>query len=129
MKRILSALLAAMLLFGGCGAQPVEKGKPVMNITMTEDENGISKMVRNGSEQQFYQVSPGKTGEIYVTVRTESGKLALKIYQDESDPVYRGNDLGTVDFQVVLNTEGEYTIRVDAEDFVGEYSFRYEEKA
>lgn len=128
MKKILAALLTAILLFGGCGARPADKGEPVMHITMTEDAGGGSQMVRNGSEQRFYQVSPGKTGVIFVSVRTESGKLDLQIYQDESDPEYRGNDLGTADFQVILDKEGEYTVRVKAEDFVGEYEFRYEEK-
>lgn len=128
MKRMLSALLAAILLFGGCGAQPVENDNPVMQVAIVENADGGSKAVRNGSEQRFYQVPSGKTGEIHVTIHTESGKLDLQIYQDESDPVYRGSDLGSADFRVILDKEGEYTVRVDAEDFVGEYSFDYEEK-
>ena len=128
MKKILAALLTAILLFGGCGARPADKGEPVMHITMTEDAGGGSQMVRNGSEQRFYQVPSGKTGEIHVTIHTESGKLDLQIYQDESDPVYRGSDLGSADFRVILDKEGEYTVRVEAEDFVGEYEFRFEEK-
>ncbi|MGN1095443.1 MAG: hypothetical protein ACI4QR_03545, partial [Eubacteriales bacterium] len=115
------ALCMASLMMSGC----IFSGKtdsPYMNI---EFKNG--QMVYNGNEQYFYQVKEGEVGELEIAVERTSGKLDIIVSCDDIPEhyFYRGTDIPTSSFKVVLPEPGEYRLVVEAEDFAGSYGFEW----
>lgn len=93
-----------------------------MNITVGED--GI---IRNGTEYYTYRVETGYKGVVSVGISKKSGRIDLDIYPTErkEDTEYKGRDLDSAAFSVILSDAGEYKVRVTAKDFVGEYEISW----
>ena len=135
-KKILySVLLAivfiiyAMVSFAACtiGDNTISDEYGNMNITYGED--GI---VRNGTEYYTYQVEDGYSGVVSVSIAKKAGRIDIDIYPTgcKDDTNYKGRDLDSAAFAVVLSEMGEYKVRISAEKFVGDYeiSWKIEEK-
>ena len=60
--------------------------------------------------------------EIDVDFKTESGKLSCTIKAKDGDYVYRGNEIETSSFKIVIPNDGKYEFRYDAEEHKGSFS-------
>lgn len=118
----LFALLVGMTVFGAC-TRNVEIKDCTMNIDLVTQEDGSSYTVRNGRETRSFCVEDGKVCEVKITVKKQSGKLDISIKENGSDrPIYTGKDLPSSLFTVAADKSGDYTVLIEAENFIGEYS-------
>lgn len=121
---IFCIVLALGLLLTGCGksGSAPDTAEPEMNISF---ENG--RMFCDGTEQRFYSVGKNQTGELKISVGTESGSLSISVFPTD-DPdhfCYRGVDIPTSDFSVMLPDSGEYEVWIEAKRFAGSYGFEW----
>jgi hypothetical protein len=80
-----------------------------------------------GHKQTHIEVKENSPVEVAVNFVTEKGSLDAYIAKDNdtSDCSYEGHDISTSSFTVTLSEPGNYTVRVDAEDHTGSYSFSW----
>ena len=120
----MALLLSVVFLLCGCVAStsPVKPEEPEMHTALRDGQT-----VYNGTERRFYQVEAGKTGELRIAVRAESGSLNISLFPTEEPErfCYRGRDIPTSAFSVTLQEPGEYTVWIEAEDFAGSYTFEW----
>ena len=122
-------ILYAMASLASCtnGNNTISDEYGNMNITYGED--GI---IRNGTEYYTYQVENGSIGVVSVCIAKKAGRIDIDIYPTDckDDTNYKGRDLDSTAFSVVLSETGEYKVRISAEKFVGDYeiSWKIEEK-
>lgn len=115
------ALVSAMLV--SCSSRKAESvDRPTMNIDFTD-----KGMVRNGNEAYTYQVESGKTGVVSISIDRTSGKLDIDIYSstDRSKVEYKGRDLDSATFSVVLTEPGEYKVMFTCKDYIGSYGVNW----
>lgn len=121
----LFAASVILLLFAVCLFGCVQKGegpKGTMTVDLVTDRDGSSYTVRNGCEKVSFCVENGKTCGVGLTVKKQSGKLNIRIEEDGSGKqIYCGKDLPTSQFTVIAGEAGDYTVYIEAENFVGEY--------
>lgn len=135
-KKILYAVLAAIALiiyamvsFTACtiGDNTISDEQGNMKITFGEDG-----MIRNGTEYFTYQVENGSIGIVSVCIAKKAGRIDMEIYPTDckDNTNYKGRDLDSATFSVVLSETNEYKVRITVKDFVGEYeiSWKTEEK-
>ena len=122
-------IIYAMVSFAACtiGANTISDEYGNMNITYGED--GI---IRNGTEYYTYQVEDGYSGVVSVCIAKKAGRIDIDIYPTDckDNTNYKGRDLDSTAFSVILSEAGEYKVRISAKKFVGEYeiSWKIEEK-
>ena len=122
-------ILYAMASLASCtnGDNTITDEYGNMNITYGED--GI---IRNGTEYYTYQVEDGYSGVVSVCIAKKAGRIDIDIYPTDckDDTNYKGRDLDSTAFSVVLSETNEYKVRITVKDFVGEYeiSWKTEEK-
>ena len=99
------------------------------NMNITYGEDGI---IRNGIEYYTYYVEDGYSGVVSVCIAKKAGRIDIDIYPTDckDDTNYKGRDLDSAAFSVVLSETNEYKVRITVKDFVGEYeiSWKTEEK-
>jgi len=118
-----AVLVCAAALFSGCA---LKEKRPKMDISL---EDG--KTVYDGCEQYFYEVKENQEGTLSVAIRKESGSIDIKVFRtdDRKMIAYQGNDIPTSEFKVTLSDPGEYKVWVEADDFMGSYTFDWSVKA
>lgn len=98
-----------------------------MNIDFGKDG-----AIRNGTEYYTYRVEAGYNGVVSVSISKISGRIDIDIYPTDckDDTNYKGRDLDSTAFSVVLSETGEYKVRISAKKFVGDYeiSWKIDEK-
>lgn len=118
-RPLLCLLLALACLLTGCGAKREAAG-------MTVDIKDGRK-VCTGTEQRFYRVEDGQTGELAISILREDGDLAIAVFpaEDPEHCCYRGSELPTSDFSVTLSGPGSYTVQIEADRFIGSYGLEW----
>lgn len=81
----------------------------------------------NGYKETQIEVKENEPLIVAISVVTESGSIDAYIAKDnDTDNCdYKGHDIQTSSFAVTLSERGSYTIRVDAENHTGSYSFSW----
>lgn len=122
----ISLCVLAAISFTACTKSKKDDTKEIMNIDLGEEG-----MTRNGTEHYTYQVEEGQKGIISIDISRESGQLDIDVYRVDSkeDPDYRGRNLDSASFDVIVEKPGEYEVYFTAADFVGDYKvgFRIED--
>lgn len=115
-------ILLTVCAFSGC--TPKEGGTPddFMNVDVITSADGKAYTVKNGCEKGHFSVEDGKPCQVEITVKKQSGTLHIRIEKDEDHkPIYQGKDLPSSQFTVTAEEAGDYTVTVQAKNFVGEY--------
>lgn len=124
---ILPALMAALLGFalGSCtyGSGTIKNGTELNTpnkMSMTYEEF-------TGFKETQIRVADGQTVEVSVRFVTEKGSIDAFIVKDnkKENSSYEGHSIPTSNFTVTLKEQGVYTIRVDAKNHTGSYSFSW----
>jgi hypothetical protein len=120
-------IMGAIFILGGCttGSGVVKNGTEFNSSTrmsMLYDEF-------NGYKQTHINVGENETVEVVVSIITENGSIDAYIAKDNdiSNSSYEGHNIPTSSFTVTLSEEGSYTVRVDAKNHTGGYSFSWGE--
>lgn len=78
--------------------------------------------IYRGTQTRRYTVSADQPQALTIHIERRSGSLGIRIrHLDTGDYVYRGSDLPTSTFTVNLETAGEYTLTITADDFCGSF--------
>ena len=122
-------IIYAMVSFAACTIGDNTISDEYGNMDITYGEDGI---IRNGTEYYTYQVEDGYSGVISVSIAKKEGRIDIDIYPTDckEDTNYKGRDLDSTAFSVILSEAGEYKVRISAKKFVGDYeiSWKIEEK-
>ena len=111
---LLLVLAAAALVLAACGGGTL----PRMEI---EVRDGVTTY--NGTERLTFRAAEGEERELHIAVSRRSGSLSVSVLQTESrEYAYRGTDLPTSDFFVLLPEPGEYCVEICADGFQGSYA-------
>lgn len=124
-------MLCLLLLLAGCaGGRQVETDDARGEMTIDLREDG---MLHNGTAYERYLLEAGRQGVLSLRIARKSGRLDLEVYPagHRDAPQYRGRELDSCEFDVILTEPGEYRICITADDFVGDYgiSWRCEDAA
>ena len=95
-------------------------GKPVtFDGSKTGDANhfDIEFEILNSSYSHNLEMKAGES--IDVSVEKKAGNISVTIQKGDSDPVYRGSEMGTTNFQVGISEAGTYTLTVSGEKAKG----------
>ena len=118
-------IISIMILLTGCSGSWV-----IINGFTYNTPTKISMRYDrfDGYKTKTLDVEAGETVVVSVKVVTNSGLLDAFIAKDNNtnDCSYQGNDIPTSSFTVNLTSEGKYTIRVDADNHSGSFSFEWE---
>ena len=121
---IITSVLLLILCFSACS------GGSYVSVMSTETNNAqeISMEYDSFDGNKFYDISIEQEVIVTVHIETESGSMSAYIAKDNdvTNAVYQGSDIPTSDFTVALTESGTYTIRVDANQHSGSYSFQWE---
>lgn len=90
-------------------------------------EKAMGYQTFNGYKSYDFAVKEGEEVTIHVSIVTEEGEINAYIAKDNDvkQAVYQGNAIPTSDFTVTIKESGTYTIRVDAKQHKGSYSFTW----
>ena len=118
-KKVIYICLFMLLLFSCSKAESVG-----MRVNI---EDGVT--IYNGCEKREFNISPGKEGELKVSLFKESGKLGLKIVllDDETYIPYDGSDCPEY-FVVRLEKSGKYEVLISAENYKGTFKMEFSER-
>lgn len=112
LRRVVPALLAALLLLTGCAGTP----KTMKSVT----KNGVT--IYDGAEARQFTVAEGEARELRIAVNRLDGSLSITVVHEETgEPVYRGTDIPASSFTVALDAPGTYRAEISAENFQGSY--------
>ena len=78
--------------------------------------------IYHGTEYRVCRVDEGEQLELHVSVSRQDGKLDLSVLRTgDQEYAYRGRDIPTSEFDLLLPEAGEYQIEIHAENFQGSY--------
>lgn len=60
---------------------------------------------------------------IKVKIISKSGKISVQIYNEDDQPVYRGDDVTDAEFEIQINEKGTYRLCVSGKDAKGRVIF------
>ena len=109
LARILAAI-AVIIALVACDKQKVHL-ETEMNYYLLEFENT--------SREDTYMISACKDDVFVVNFEIYNGYADLIIAMDGKSPIYRGNDIKTGAFEVIVPETGEYRITVNAKHVSG----------
>lgn len=122
-KTLVMIMALGMSLLAGC---TVSSGTA---IKMTEDNNShrmsatYSKF--NGYKKTTLKLKNDEEKTVNVDIETTKGEIDLTITHEDGTVAYEGDNLETSTFEVNLDKEGKYTIRIDADDHSGSYDINW----
>ena len=112
-----------MTILAGC---TVGSGT-VINSTEFNTPTRMSMYYDKFTGYKQTHINVGDSGPVVVAVEilTESGSIDAYIARDNdlSRASYEGHDISTTSFTVTLSEPGDYTLRVNADNHSGGYSF------
>lgn len=128
-KRFLYLLITlSLLMVVGCtkddkNSSSKEETSMVVNV-------GKDGTIKSGVEYFTYQLDEGYKGIISINIHKKSGKIDLDIYPTNSkeEYKYKGRDLDSASFKVIIDESGEYKIKITLNQFIGDYLVKWSEE-
>lgn len=128
-NRILYLLITLSLpLLAGCtkddkNSSSKEETSMVVNV-------GKDGTIKSGVEYFTYQLDEGYKGTISINIYKNSGKIDLDIYlaNSKEEYKYKGRDLDSASFDVIVDEPGEYKIKITLNQFIGDYLVKWSEE-
>ena len=120
-KRILlSGILFHMILvFTACGL--CNKATFIGDEISDTDFYDIAFEQMNSTHSHNIDMDAGES--IKVKIIRKSGKISVQIYNEDDQPVYRGDDVTDAEFEIHINEKETYRLRVSGKDVKGHVIF------
>ena len=99
-------LLAACLLFAGCGSPSAFEG------TRTKSESGFWMEYSILDREETADLTMAEGEELEVRIRHTAGDVDVTVGRVGEEPVYRGSELTNAEFAVTIPKAGTYRISV-----------------
>ena len=128
-KRFLYLLITlSLLMVGGCTNE--SKNNPSKEETSMVVNVGKDGTIKSGVEYFTYQLDEGYKGIISINIHKKSGKIDLDIYlaNSKEEYKYKGRDLDSASFKVIIDEPGEYKIKITLNQFIGDYLVKWSEE-
>lgn len=128
-KRFLYLLITlSLLMVVGCTNE--NKNNPFKEETSMVVNVGKDGTIKSGVEYFTYQLDEGYKGIISINIRKKSGKIDLDIYlaNSKEEYKYKGRDLDSASFKVIIDEPGEYKIKITLNQFIGDYLVKWSEE-
>ena len=130
LKILFSFLLITIslpLMFGCTEDNKNSSSKEETSMVVNVGKDGI---IKSGVEYFTYQLDEGYKGIISINIRKKSGKIDLDIYPTNSkeEYKYKGRDLDSASFKVIIYEPGEYKIKITLNQFIGDYLVKWSEE-
>ena len=121
---LITLILLAVLTGCTCGSFTILNGSELNTST----KMSMSYEKFNGFKQRNIEVREDETLVISVNIVTEAGSIDAYVAKDNdtTNSTYTGKDIPTSSFTVTITKPGKYTIRVDAQNHTGSYSFSWD---
>lgn len=127
MKRnVLTMAMAVMLLFGLCACGTNDNATFNGSKTGDAEHFDIDFEILNDTYTHNLILKEGDS--IAISIEKESGVISLLVQRESGDAVYRGDDVETGSFEVVISEDGTYTLSVTGEKAKGHVIFTRKEK-
>lgn len=142
MRKILITLFICGLcvLSVGCAADKTSKSDDTDTVNVSAMKDGLPKLSELepavddnlpesiGRETQdmtakelSFDMEISSPAVLLITCVTESGKLDMKITDDDGQKIFEENDIPTEDFTVDINSSGTYKVIIQAEKHTGSF--------
>ena len=119
-KIILSGILFNMILvFNACGLY--NKSVFVGNEIADTDFYDVDFEQMNSTYSHNIDMDAGES--IKVKIIRKSGKISVQIYNEDDQPVYKGDDVTDAEFEIQINEKGTYQLSVSGKDAKGHVIF------
>lgn len=86
---------------------------------ITKDQSGYCLKFEKMNREDSYIILVCKDDVFSANFRTDKGHADLIIGMDDRNPIYKGNDIETGTFDVIVPEDGEYRITVKAKHASG----------
>ncbi len=118
-------VISAISLF--CGCSPGSGTTTDIHETSNPTSMSMSYDQFTGNRQAELVVKEDRPVVVTAVITTRSGRLDARIVpaNKDTDNPYEGHNLPTSIFTVRLTEPGNYTIRADAKDHAGSFSFSW----
>ncbi len=118
-------VITIVMVFNGCSRGSYSCKNSIEVNTHTKMSMSYEKF--KGYKETEITVKEGESVVVSVEIVTESGSINAYIAKDndKKNCSYEGNDIQTSSFDVTLSEAGKYTLRVDADNHKGSYSFSW----
>lgn len=126
MKKKITIILTLVLMIGLLVGCTVSHGT-LKNSIENDSSHRISATYDkfDGYKKTTLEVESDEEKTVNVDIETKKGELDLTITDEDGNAVYEEEDLETSTFDVTLDKEGKYTIRVDADNHSGSYDINW----
>lgn len=119
-KIILSGILFHIILvFTACGL--CNKATFIGDEISDTDFYDIAFEQMNSTHSHNIDMDAGES--IKVKIISKSGKISVQIYNEDDQPVYRGDDVTDAEFEIQINEIGTYRLCVSGKDAKGHVIF------
>ena len=71
----------------------------------------------------FHNIDMEVGESIKVKIISKSGKISVQIYNEDEQPVYKGDDVTDAEFEIQINEKGTYRLCVSGKDAKGHVIF------
>ena len=119
-KSLLFGILISMILFlMSCGL--CNKSSFMGNEIADTDFYDIDFEQMNSTHSYKIDMDAGES--IKVQIIRESGKISVQIYNEDDQPVYKGDDVTDAEFEIQINEKGTYRLCVSGKNAKGHVIF------
>ena len=119
-KIILSVILFHIILvFTACGL--CNKAAFVGNEISDTDFYDVDFEQMNSTHSHNIDMDGGES--IKVKIISKSGKISVQIYNEDDQPVYRGDDVTDAEFEIKIKEKGTYRLCVSGKEAKGHVIF------
>ena len=108
-----------ILAFTACGL--CNKSAFVGNEIADTDFYDVAFEQMNSTHSHNIDMNAGES--IKVKIISKSGKISVQIYNEDDQPVYRGDDVTDAEFEIQINEKGTYRLCVSGKDAKGHVIF------
>jgi len=120
---IISILICLLIISVGCtigGGSAKKMSEKNNSHQMSAEYTDFS-----GYRKTKVKLSQDEEKVINVNIVNEKGDISLKITDKDGGIFYQGDKMGTSNFTLTLNKEGEYTMRIDTKKHSGSYDISW----
>ena len=117
---ILSGILFNMILvFTACGLgnKATFVGEEIADTNFYD----VDFEQMNSTHSHNIDMDAGES--IKVKIIRKSGKISVQIYNEDDQPVYKGDDVTDAEFEILINEKGTYRLCVSGKDAKGHVIF------
>ena len=111
--------IRGIVVFTACGL--CNKPAFVGNEIADTDFYDVDFERMNSTHSHNIDMDAGES--IKVKIIRKSGKISVQIYNEDDQPVYRGDDVTDAEFEIQINEKGTYRLGVSGKDAKGHVIF------